>query len=67
MDKDTKKSGPIGFLHEVLLELDLVKWPNRQETIRLTTIVIVSSVLVGAYIGSLDYLLVNLLTALISR
>lgn len=67
MEKNTKNSGPIAFLRSVKVELDLVKWPTRQETLRLTTIVIVASLMVGAYIGSLDYLLVNLLTTIITR
>lgn len=47
-------TNPIRFLKEVRDELVKVDWPTREQTIRLTILVIASSVLVGAYIGGLD-------------
>ncbi|GAB4219259.1 MAG: hypothetical protein Fur009_4520 [Candidatus Microgenomates bacterium] len=41
----------------VLDELKKVTWPTRQETIRLTTIVIIVSLIIGLYIGIIDILL----------
>lgn len=54
----------IGFFKEVREELNKVVWPNREETIRYTVLVIIIAVVVGLLLGGLDYLL-TLLTALI--
>lgn len=45
---------PLTFLKQVRSELANVDWPTRQQTIRLTGLVIVASILVGVYIGGLD-------------
>ncbi|MDO8487835.1 MAG: preprotein translocase subunit SecE [bacterium] len=52
---------PISFLRDTWAELKLVRWPNRATTIKLTVIVIAISVLVGAYVGGLDYLFTSIL------
>jgi len=49
-------SSPVVFLKETYEELKKVVWPKRKDVIRLTGIVIFISVLVGLYIGGLDYL-----------
>ena len=49
---------------DVIEELKKVTWPTRKETIQLTTIVIVISLLIGAYIGIIDVLLTKLLEML---
>lgn len=54
------------FLKEVKAELGKVTWPDRQDTIRLTIIVIALSVAVGIYLGALDLLFTELLKVLIS-
>ena len=46
---------------DVIDELRKVTWPTREETIKLTMIVIVISLLIGAYIGIIDVLLTKLL------
>ena len=56
---------PIRFISEVRSELTRVVWPTRTEVIRLTAAVIFISVLVGGFIGSLDYLLTTLTSYLI--
>lgn len=43
------------YLLEVREELTKVKWPKRDEVIRLTTVVFIISTGVGAYLGALDY------------
>ena len=45
---------PVVFLKEVKAELLKVKWPTKQETIRLTGIVIAVSLIVGIFIGGVD-------------
>ena len=57
----------LAFLRSVKVELDLVKWPSRAETLRLTSIVVASSVLVAAYIGGLDLLFTKLITVVITN
>jgi preprotein translocase subunit SecE len=47
---------PVNFFRETYDELTKVVWPSRQEIIRLTTVVIILSVIMGLYIGGLDYL-----------
>ena len=49
------------FLKEVGTEMKKVNWPTRQETIRYTLIVIGVSVVVAAFLGSLDLLFTFLL------
>jgi len=42
---------------DLIEELKKVTWPTRHDTIRLTTIVIIISLLIGLYIGIIDILL----------
>lgn len=49
-------TSPITFLKETRDELRQVKWPTRTEVIRLTSIVIIISLVVGLYVGGLDLL-----------
>lgn len=42
---------------DILGELKKVSWPTREQTIRLTFIVIFISLIIGAYIGIIDFLL----------
>jgi len=49
------------YLKEVRVELTKVTWPTRQETIKLTLVIIIASLAVGLYIGGLDILFTNLL------
>lgn len=48
-------------VNDIIEELKKVTWPTRQETIKLTTIVIVISLIIGSYIGIIDVLLTKLL------
>lgn len=43
-------------MSEVKAELLKVTWPTKQEVARLTAVVIIISLVVGAYIGGLDFL-----------
>lgn len=45
------------FARDIIDELKKVSWPTKQETIRLTTIVIAISLIIGVYIGIIDVLL----------
>ena len=54
-------------LNGVLSELRKVTWPSKQDTLRLTAIVIVISVIVGVYIGLIDLLLAKGLTLITTK
>ncbi len=45
---------PLRYLNESKAEFDKVIWPTKTETLRLTIVVIVVSIIVGAYIAGLD-------------
>ena len=45
---------PLTYLKESRAELGKVIWPTRVETFKLTIMVLVVSVIVGAYIAGLD-------------
>jgi len=54
-------TAPTVFLREVRDELGKVVWPGRPEVIRLTLTVILVSLVVGLFLGGLDFLLTKLL------
>jgi preprotein translocase subunit SecE len=47
---------PTAFLRETRDELKKVVWPTKQEIIRLTAVVIAVSLLVGLFLGGLDFI-----------
>ena len=51
---------PINYLKESRTELERVVWPTPSQTVRLTLVVIIISVIVGAYIAGLDTLLTKI-------
>ena len=56
---------PVKYLSETIDELKHVSWPSRQDTIKLTVIVIAISLIVALYVGGLDFTFTNLLTLII--
>ncbi len=46
--------GPISFLRETVSELQKSVWPSREETARLTMVVIVLAIAAGFFLGGLD-------------
>jgi len=50
----------ISFLNEVKEELAKVAWPTREQIIRYTVLVIIVSVVVGVFLGGLDYILTGI-------
>ncbi len=53
------------FLREVNEELRKVVWPTRDEVIRLTLTVILVSLIVGLFLGAMDFLLTKLLSVIV--
>ena len=43
-----------GFLRESVAELKKVEWPNRQQVIQGTVVVIIACAIVGAYLWGVD-------------
>lgn len=58
---------PARFLQEVMEELRKSVWPSKEETARLTAIVIALSVVVGFFLGGLDRVFAELFNRLIFR
>jgi preprotein translocase subunit SecE len=52
---------PVTFLKEVRDELKKVVWPTKQEVVRLTMVVIIVSLIVGFYLGGLDYIFTKIM------
>jgi preprotein translocase subunit SecE len=46
--------GTPGWMSDIISELKKVTWPTRDETIYLTTVVIIVSVAVGIFLGGVD-------------
>jgi len=63
----SQRSGSAGsLLREVRTELRKVEWPSRQEGMKLTGAVIGLSVLVGLFLGGVDFIFQELFKVLIS-
>ncbi len=56
---------PFRFLIQVRDELLKVVFPSQQEVIRLTVVVIGVSVIVGAFIGGLDFLFTKIVELIV--
>ena len=48
------RMNPVTFMQEVISELRKSVWPSKEETTRLTAVVIALSVAVGVFLGLLD-------------
>lgn len=48
------------FLKEVQLEMKKVNWPNREQTIKYTLMVIAVSLAVAVFLGGFDFLFTTL-------
>ena len=54
------------YFKEVRFELSKVVWPSRSEVVKLTATVLLISLIVGLYVGGLDYLFVKLVEFIVS-
>lgn len=57
----------IDFFKEVRVELAKVVWPSKEQTLKLTIMVIVVTLIVGFFIGGIDFLLAKLTEFLLNR
>jgi preprotein translocase subunit SecE len=55
----------VGFLVAVWAELQRVQWPDRRQLTQLTGVVLFFVVIVGIYLGALDWVFSNLVKALL--
>jgi len=58
-------SGLKGFVNEVQVELSKCTWPTRPELMGSTMVVILSVLLLSAFVGLSDYVLMNLLKLIV--
>ena len=54
------------FYRETVAELKKVSWPTRSEAINLTKVVLVVILIMGAFLGILDYLFTQLFGLILS-
>ncbi len=59
-----KIKGQPRVMGDVLSELKKVTWPTKEETIKLTAIVVIISLIISIYIGIIDFLLAKFLNIL---
>jgi len=57
----------VTLFSEVKNELSKVTWPKRNEVIRLTSIVLLVSIIIGLFVGGFDYLFTTLLTKIVAK
>lgn len=57
----------IDFLRSVQVELEKVVWPSKEQTIKLTMIVVFTILIVGFFIGGIDLLFSKLFNLLINK
>lgn len=55
------------YLGEVRSEMTKVVWPTRKQVVELTVLVIAISIIVGVYVGSLDFVFTNVLNKILGR
>jgi preprotein translocase subunit SecE len=59
--------GPVVFLQETYQELRKSTWPSREETARLTVVVIILAIVAGFFLGGLDRVFAELFSRIIFR
>jgi preprotein translocase subunit SecE len=60
-----KKKSKLSFFTEAIAELRKAHWPTRQELFRLSLLVLVLCIVIGAILGILDYGFTKLFTTLV--
>jgi len=57
-----RKKSRFAFVGDTVSELRKVVWPTRQETLRLTIMVLIVCITIGLFLGALDYGFAELVT-----
>ncbi|MEK7071184.1 MAG: preprotein translocase subunit SecE [Patescibacteria group bacterium] len=63
----TKQIAKPGFSGDLIEELKKVTWPTRRETIRLTLVVVVTSLIIAVYVGIIDVVMAKILELITKR
>lgn len=62
---DAMATNPVAFLKETRDELKKVTWPKQPDVVRLTATVILVSLIVGLYVGGLDFVFTKVMEVLV--
>lgn len=57
----------LSYFKESFNELKKVVWPTRKQTIEITVVVIIVTMIIGLYLGGADYLLSKAFNFLLER
>lgn len=57
----------VQFLGEIKLELTKVTWLTRDETIKLTLMVLLTAAILGGFVGAFDYGFTKLLSVILVK
>lgn len=55
---------PLVFLKEVRSEIAKITWPGRQQVVESTILVIIVSIVIGVYVGGLDFVFTSIMERL---
>jgi preprotein translocase SecE subunit len=55
-EAESRRGGPIGFVHESWAELKKVEWPSQNQVVQGTVVVLVACLIVGTYLWLNDEL-----------
>ncbi len=66
LQKKSQSRGIQKFFRETIAELKKVSWPTRKEAISLTKVVLIVILVMGAFLGILDYLFSQLFGLILS-
>ncbi|MBT9163398.1 MAG: Protein translocase subunit SecE [Chloroflexi bacterium] len=65
---EAKREKPgVGFVRSIVAEMRKVVWPSRQETVRLTVIVLIITVAVAMILGVIDLAFSRLVDVILIR
>jgi len=53
------------FIGDLRQEFKRINWPSRNETLRMSAVVLVISIIVAIFLGALDYVFVTILERLV--
>ena len=53
--------GGVQFVRDTYAELKKVVWPTRQQTVNLSTVVVITSIVVGVLLGAIDWIFTQLM------
>jgi len=67
MDFDSIPTKITGYFKEMVVEVKKVTWPSREQTINYTLIVVGISLIVAAFLGTIDFALTSFVQRLIIR